>query len=97
MLEIKVENGRVRQRAEGNAQSLALDVLCAISAVYNSMCDRGSMPGALFRAIIAAGTEDDSPVWTDTRAPGGVHIDLAPGAGEVIKRVLEGGQQRDGD
>ena len=55
MLEIKVENGRVRQRAEGNAQSLALDVLCAISAVYNSMCDRGSMPGALFRAIIAAG------------------------------------------
>lgn len=97
MLEIKVENGRVRQRAEGNAQSLAIDVLYAISAVYNSMCDRGSMPGALFRAIIAAGTEDDSPVWTDTRVPGGVHIDLAPGAGEVIERVVERGQQHDGD
>lgn len=96
MLEIKVENGRVRQRAEGDAQSLALDVLCAISALYNSMCDR-DLPGALFRAIIVAGTEDDSPVWTDTRVPGGGHIDLAPGAGEVIKRVVERGQQHDGD
>lgn len=97
MLEIKIDNGRALQHAEGNAQSLALDVLCAISAVYNSICDRGSMPGALFRAIITAGVEDGSPVWTYARAPGGVHIDLAPGAGEVIKRVVEGGRQHDGD
>lgn len=92
MLEIRVENGHVRQKAEGDVRQLAVDVLCAISAVYNSVRDHDPFLASLFQAIVTAGVESGSPVWTDARAPGGVHIDLAPGAGEVIKRVLEGGQ-----
>lgn len=97
MIEIKVENGHVRQRVEGDVQRLAADVLCVISAVHNGVRDRDPFLASLFQAIVTAGVKSGSPVWTDARAPGGVHIDLAPGADEVIKRVLEGGQQHDGD
>lgn len=91
MLEIKVENGHVRQKAEGDVQRLAFDVLCAISAVHNSVRDRDPFLASLFQAIVTAGIKSDSPVWNDTRAPGGVHVSLDPEAGKVIKRVLEGG------
>ena len=91
MLEIKVENGHVRQKAEGDVQRLAVDILCAISAVHNSVRDRDPFLASLFQAIVTAGVESGSPVWSDTRAPGGVHVSLDPEAGEVIKRVLEGG------
>ena len=97
MLEIKAENGRVYQRAKGDVEELAVDMLCAISAVYNSVRGRDPFLASLFQASVAAGMKSDSPVWDDVRASGGVYVSLAPEAGEAIKRVLRGGRQHDGD
>ena len=96
MIEIRVENGHVRQKVEGNVQRLAVEVLCAISAIYNNMRDRDPFLASLFQAVVTAGVASSSPVWSDTRAPGGGRVSLDPEAGEVIKRVLEG-RQHDGD
>lgn len=98
MIEVVVKDGSVEQTLSGTPLDVALDYLLAISSAYNRIKSRYPLGSAVFRAAITSAVDEDSPVWSDLHGRGGVGIELAPGAEDVIKRVIEeGGQQRDGD
>ena len=97
MIEVVVKDGSVEQTLSGTPLDVALDYLLAISSAYNRIKSRYPLGSAVFRAAITSAVDEDSPVWSDLHGRGGVGIELAPGAEDVIKRVIEeGGQQHDG-
>lgn len=97
MIEVVVKGDSVEQTLSGAPLDVALDYLIAISSAYNRIKSRSPLGSAVFRAAITSAIDEDSPVWSDLQGRGGVGIELAPGADEVIKRVVEGGRQHDGD
>lgn len=91
MIEVVVKDGSVEQTLSGTPLDVALDYLLAISSAYNRIKSRYPLGSAVFRAAITSAVDEDSPVWSDLHGRGGVGIELAPGAEDVIKRVIEEG------
>lgn len=97
MIKVEVSNGKIDQTIVGSSLDIALDYLLAISSAYNRIKSKNPRAAAVFCGVIASAVGEDSPVWSDLHKPDAVDIKFAPGAEDVIKRVLEGGQQHDGD
>ena len=96
MLKLTVDNEHVHQEVRGTAIDIAIDAVRAIAAIYRSLERRDALGAAVFRGSVTA-LIGSAPVWATSRESGGVSVDMVPGADEVIKRVFEGGRQRDGD
>ena len=97
MIKVEVDEGCIEQTLVGTPLDVALEYLLSISAAYNRIKDRYPLGAAVFRAAISSAADEGSPVWSGLHGRGGVGIELAPGAEDVIKRVVEEGQQHDGD
>lgn len=97
MLKLTVDDECVRQEVRGSAIDIAVDVARAIAAIYRSLERRDALGAAIFRGSVTALIGNNSIVWDISRVLGRVSVDMLPGAEDVIKRVVEEGQQRDGD
>lgn len=95
MLKLTVDDECVHQEVHGTAIDIAIDAVRAITAIYRSLERRDALSAAVFRGSVTALIGSPS-IWATSRESGGVSVDMVPGADEVIKRVLEGGQH-DGD
>lgn len=96
MLKLTVDDECVHQEVHGTAIDIAIDAVRAIAAIYHSLERRDALGAAVFRGSVTS-LIGSAPVWATSRESGGVSVGMVPGADEVIKRVLEGGQQHDGD
>lgn len=97
MIKVEVSNGKIDQTIVGSSLDIALDYLLAISSAYNRIKSKNPCAAAVFRGAITSAAGEDSPVWSDLHKPGAADIKFAPGAEDVIRRVIEGGRQHDGD
>ena len=97
MIKLTVNDEHVRQEVHGTAIDIAIDAARAIAAIYRGLECRDALGAAVFRSSVTALIGDSSPVWVTSRVSKCVSVDMVPGADEVIKRVLERGQQHDGD
>lgn len=97
MIKLTVDDEHVHQEVHGTAIDVAIDVARAIAAIYCSLERRDALGAAVFRSSVTALIGGSSPVWDTSRVSKCVSVDMVPGADEVIKRVLEGGRQHDGD
>ncbi len=96
MLKLTVNDECVHQEVHGTAIDIAVDVACAIAAIYRSLERRDAMGAAVFRGSVTALIGGSSPVWDTSRESKCVSADMVLDADEVIKSVVEG-RQRDGD
>lgn len=97
MIKLTVNDEHVRQEVHGTAIDIAIDSARAIAAIYRGLERRDALGAAVFRSSVTTLIGDSSPVWDTSRVSKCVSVDMVPGADEVIKRVLERGQQHDGD
>lgn len=97
MIKLTVNDECVHQEVHGTAIDIAIDAARAIAAIYRGLKRRDALGAAVFRDSVTALIGGSSPVWDTSRVSKCVSVDMVPEAGEVIKRVVEGGRQHDGD
>lgn len=97
MIKLTVDGEHVHQEVHGAAIDVAIDAVRAIAAIYRGLERRDALGAAVFRGSVTALIGGSSPVWDTSRVSKCVSVDMVPDADEVIKRVLEGGRQHDGD
>ena len=97
MIKLTVDDEHVHQEVHGTAIDIAIDAVRAIAAIYRGLERRDALGAAVFRGSVTALIGGSSPVWDTSRVSKCVSVDMVPGADEVIKRVLEGGRQHDGN
>lgn len=97
MIKLTVDDEHIQQEVHGTAIDIAIDAARAIAAIYCGLERRDALGASVFRDSVIALIGSSSPVWDTSRVPKCVSVYMVPGADEVIKRMLEGGQQHDGD
>ncbi len=63
MVDIHMENKQAKIWFEGDPMYVALDVLAAISGIYQGLHDTREEDAEIFKRVIQIGMQPDSPTW----------------------------------